>query len=124
MTTFGLVHGAWHDDACWEPLIERLEARGHTAVAPVLPCDDPAMGFCDYADIVVDALADAGDDVVLVGHSLGSETVPIVADRRPVRLIVYLTPSLMSLPRPTGQPATMHQGVQIETDSAGRSLWD
>jgi pimeloyl-ACP methyl ester carboxylesterase len=124
MTTFGLVHGAWHDDTCWEPLRERLEARGHGTVAPVLPCDDPAMGFGDYADVVVEALAGAGDDVVLVGHSLGSETVPVVAARRPVRLLVYLTPSLMSLPRPAGQPAPAREGIPAQTDAAGRSVWD
>jgi hypothetical protein len=26
--TFGLVHGAWHRGACWEPLIAELAGRG------------------------------------------------------------------------------------------------
>ncbi|MCV7230631.1 alpha/beta fold hydrolase [Mycolicibacterium komossense] len=92
MTTFALVHGAWHGAWCWERLIPLLEQRGHQVIAPELPSDDPAASFEDYADVVCAALDDgsAGDDVVLVGHSLGGHTIPLVAARRPVRHLVYL----------------------------------
>ena len=33
MTTFALIHGAWHGAWCWEQLIGELERRGHRAVA-------------------------------------------------------------------------------------------
>jgi len=33
VTTFGLIHGAWHGAWCWERLIPELERRGHRAVA-------------------------------------------------------------------------------------------
>ena len=46
--------------------------------------------FDDYAAVVVDALAGAGDDVVVVGHSLAGQTIPLVAARRPVRSLVFL----------------------------------
>ena len=88
-TTFGLVHGAWHGAWCWERLQAELEQRGHRSVAVDLPCDDPSAGLARNAEIVIDALGDA-DDVVLVGHSLGGITVPVVADRRPVRRLVFL----------------------------------
>ena len=42
MTTFALIHGAWHGAWCWERLAAELERRGHRAVAVDLPCDDPA----------------------------------------------------------------------------------
>ena len=45
MTTFCLVHGAWHDDACWAPLVALLEARGHQCITPVLPLEDDDAGF-------------------------------------------------------------------------------
>ena len=90
MTTFALVHGAWHGAWCWEGLGPQLERRGHAVVAPDLPCDDPAATFADYADVVARAIGDTGDDVVLVGHSLGGMTIPLVAARRLVRALVYL----------------------------------
>ena len=89
MVTFGLVHGAQHGAWCWERLVPELERRGHRAVAVDLPCDDPDASIADYATCVVDALAGL-DDVVLVGHSLGSLTIPVVAHLRPVRRLVFL----------------------------------
>lgn len=90
MSTFALVHGAWHGSWCWERLVPELQALGHEVLAPDLPSDDPAATFSDYADVVVRALAGVSTDVVLVGHSLAGHTVPLVAARRPVRALVYL----------------------------------
>ena len=97
MTTFGLVHGAWHGAWCWERLIPEIEARGHRAVAVDLPCDDPAATTMDNAKLVAAALGDADDDVVVVGHSLGGLVAPVVPLLRPVRTVVFLA-ALM--PRP------------------------
>ena len=33
MTTFGLVHGAWHGGWCWQYLMTELEARGAVTAA-------------------------------------------------------------------------------------------
>ncbi|HZQ85811.1 MAG TPA: alpha/beta hydrolase [Acidimicrobiales bacterium] len=90
MTTYALVHGAWHGAWCWEPLAKELEKRGHRAVAMDLPCEDPKAGTSDYADAVVRTLDGVDDDVVVVGHSLAGLTIPVVAMRRPVRKQVYL----------------------------------
>lgn len=90
MTTFALVHGAFHGAWCWDLLVPELVARGHAAVAPELPCEDPDAGLDRYADVVVEALHGTGDDVVVVGHSLGCMTAPVVAERRPVAGVVYL----------------------------------
>ena len=102
MTTFGLVHGAWHGAWCWELLADELIGRGHEVVAPDLPIDDPSAGAEAYTQVILDALAGAEPDLVLVGHSLGGLTVPVVAQRlaamgRPVRRMVLLAPLL---PRP------------------------
>src|SRR6478672_7180122 len=43
--TFCLIHGNWHDGSCWTTLVERLRARGHEAVAPDLPFDDPRADY-------------------------------------------------------------------------------
>jgi pimeloyl-ACP methyl ester carboxylesterase len=89
MTTFALIHGAWHGSWCWEPLVAELERRGHRAVAVDLPCDDPSATTIDNAKQVAQALGDA-DDVVVVGHSLGGIVAPVVATLRPVRTVVLL----------------------------------
>lgn len=90
MTTFALVHGAWHDAWCWHRLTPLLAERGHAVVAVDLPAEDGSAGFDAYADTVCAALDGHGDDVVVVGHSLGGNTIPLVAARRPVRRLVYL----------------------------------
>lgn len=91
MTTFALIHGAWHGAWCWEKVTPLLQAAGHGVVAPELPSDDPkATTFDSYADVVCAALADLDDDVVVVGHSLGGPTATLVAARRSVRHLVYL----------------------------------
>jgi hypothetical protein len=85
MATFCLVHGAWHGSWAWDPLRGELEARGHGVVAPDLPCEDPEAGVVEYAAVVCDALA-GDDDAIVVGHSLGGLTIPLV----PARLHVFL----------------------------------
>jgi pimeloyl-ACP methyl ester carboxylesterase len=89
MATFGLVHGAWHGAWCWQRLTPLLSARGHRVVAVDLPCEDTKAGVSRYAALV-DAALPPADDLVLVGHSLGGLTIPVVAARRPVRTLVFL----------------------------------
>jgi pimeloyl-ACP methyl ester carboxylesterase len=90
MTTYALVHGAWHGAWCWERLTPLLQQAGHDVVTMDLPCEDGAATFDSYADVVCAALTGCDDDVVLVGHSYGGNTVPLVAARRPIRHLVYL----------------------------------
>jgi pimeloyl-ACP methyl ester carboxylesterase len=100
---FVLVHGAWHAAACWRPLAEALGERGAAVVAPDLPCEDPEATLEDYAQAVVDAAAAFGDEpVVVVGHSLGGLTIPLIPSRRPVAELVFLA---AILPVPGGLPA-------------------
>jgi pimeloyl-ACP methyl ester carboxylesterase len=99
MTTFALVHGAWHNGACWDPTAALLRDAGHDVVTVDLPCDNPAASLVDYAATVLEALdATPRDaDLVVVGHSLGGLTIPLVAAARPVRELVFLC-ALMPLP--------------------------
>jgi len=90
MSTFVLVHGAWHGGWCWERLIPELAARGHDAVAMDLPVEERSATFQDYASVVIEVAASATDDVVLVGHSLGSMVIPLVAAARPAAAMVFL----------------------------------
>ena len=130
-TTFALVHGGWHGAWCFERLAPELEARGHRVVAVDLPCDDATATFVTYADVVVDALEAEADEVVLVGHSLGGYTIPLVAARRPVRRLVYLC-SLIPIPgrsfveQLASEPDMLlpeYQAGLSEPDAEGRRRW-
>jgi len=92
MALFGLVHGSMHGGFCWRDLVVELDRLGHAAVAPDLPCDDVAAGVGEYADAVEASLAGLPDAEapVLVGHSLGSRTIPVVAARRPRSRMIFL----------------------------------
>jgi pimeloyl-ACP methyl ester carboxylesterase len=99
VTTFGLVHGAYHGAWCWGPTVAELERRGHRALTVDLPCEDATAGGAAYAAAAVDAFAAADDDLVVVGHSLGGLTIPLVAHARPVQRLVYLCAMLPRLRR-------------------------
>ena len=90
MTTFGLVHGAYHGAWCWADLTEELERRGHRVLAVDLPTEDSAAGAQAYAASAVEAFADADADLVVVGHSLAGLTIPLIATMRPVSRLVFV----------------------------------
>jgi Alpha/beta hydrolase family len=90
VTNFALVHGAFHGAWCWDLLRPRLESRGHRTSAIDLPCHEPEAGNARYAEVVVEAISQAGDDVVVVGHSLAGLTIPLVAAARPIARMVFL----------------------------------
>ena len=64
MTTFGLVHGAFHGSWCWERLTPELERLGHRVLTVDLPSEEPLAGAAEYAAVAVTAFADAGEDLV------------------------------------------------------------
>ena len=105
MATFCLVHGAWHDGSCWEPVVRRLEARGHDAVAPDLPLHDPKAGYEERTRPALDALAAAAHPVVVVGHSMASAYATLAAVAYPGSLLVHLCPRLGGFAPPPGAPA-------------------
>ncbi len=102
MTTYVLIHGAASDSWYWHLLKDELRARGHDVVAPDLPCDDDSAGFAEYADVVIDAIGDR-TDLVVVAHSFGGFTAPLVCDRVPAELLVLLTAMIPSPGEPAGE---------------------
>jgi alpha/beta hydrolase family protein len=97
MVTFGLVHGAYHGSWCWGKLIPELERRNHQVLTVDLPSEDPQAGAAEYAAAALTAFGGAGDDLVVVGHSLAGLTIPLIAAARPVRQLIFVAGML---PRP------------------------
>ena len=103
MSTFVLVHGAWHGAWCWYKIVPRLARAGHTVIAP----DLPSLGRdrTPIAEVSLDRWADSigaiveatKEPVVLVGHSRGGIVISAVAERLPDRIarLVYVTAFLL-----------------------------
>lgn len=95
MSTFVLIHGGGDVGWSWHLVQRELEDRGHRVVAPDLPADDDTLTLDDYATAVVEAVraagvVDAEDDPVVVGHSFGGFTAPLVAERLSAGMLVLL----------------------------------
>lgn len=89
MATFVLIHGGGDVGWSWHLVERELRDLGHHTVAPDLPCDDDTASLGDYADTVVEAIGDRGD-LIVVGHSYGGFTAPLVASRLPVNALVLV----------------------------------
>jgi pimeloyl-ACP methyl ester carboxylesterase len=100
MSTFVLVHGAWHGGWCWRRVADRLRASGHVVFTPTL------TGLGERAHLlragidldihitdVVNAMKwEELTDVVLCGHSYGGFIISGVADAMApaIRSLVFL----------------------------------
>lgn len=118
MTTLFLIHGAFAGGWCWERMIPLFEARGFACVAPDLPHHgqpagaepEPALvgaGLPLYREALEQELAKLdGEDIVLVGHSLGGLLALQLAERGHGRAAVLLQPAA-----PWGLPASSEHEV-------------
>lgn len=119
MSAFVLVHGAWHGGWCWDKVVARLEAMGHSAVAPDMPGhggDTAPIKDVTLEDLVqrVCATIDAqSEPVVLVGHSYGGAMITQAAERRADRIksLAYVSAFLLN----DGQ--AMMEIAQADTES-------
>lgn len=101
MATFVLIPGAGSDSWYWHLVVPELEAAGHNTIAVDLPCEDEFAGLAEYTDIVVHAVGDR-DDVVVVAQSMGGLTAPLVADRVPAVRLIVLVAAMVPKPGETG----------------------
>jgi pimeloyl-ACP methyl ester carboxylesterase len=103
VSTFVLVHGAWHDGSCWDGVVKRLNLRGHNAFAPTMGGRGAGVAtritHAELCQPIVDFIVGQNVyDFVLVGHSYGgtvvSKVVEQVSDR--VRRLVYVNAFVLS----------------------------
>jgi pimeloyl-ACP methyl ester carboxylesterase len=95
VATFALIHGGGGSAWDWHLVAAELRERGHDPVAVDLPSEDGSAGWWEYADAVVQAVGDRSE-VVVVGHSLGGFTAPLVCVRIPVDLLVFVAAMIPS----------------------------
>jgi len=89
MSTYAFIHGAGDVGWYWHLVEAVLRKEGHSTVAPDLPIEDDAAGLSTYADVLVEAIGEHRD-VVVVAQSFGGYVAPLVAERVDARLIVLV----------------------------------
>jgi pimeloyl-ACP methyl ester carboxylesterase len=96
MSTYVLVHGAWHTGTELEPVAAVIRAAGHQVFLPTIkgnrPGDAKTTSLDEAIQSIVDYLAENNlKDVVLLGHSYGGMIITGVADRagERIRRLVY-----------------------------------
>ncbi|GGV26522.1 alpha/beta hydrolase [Streptomyces longisporoflavus] len=114
-----LIHGGGDSGWAWHLLEAQLRSRGHETVAPDLPSDQPAAGLGDYADAVAEAVGERRN-LVVVGHSYGAFTAPLVAERLGAEALVLLAGMI---PEPGERPDDWWErtGCNKARDAAGLS---
>jgi pimeloyl-ACP methyl ester carboxylesterase len=103
MSTYVLVHGAWHGAWCWFKTAPLLQILGHKVITPDLPAhgiDKAATASVTlkaYAERVIDVLDACPEPVILVGHSMGGVVITEAAQTRPGKIskLVYVTAFLL-----------------------------
>lgn len=120
MAVFILVHGAGDTGWSWHRLAEVLRRRGHEVVAPDLPGDDESLTLVDYADAVV-AAADGGRGGIVVGHSFGGFTAPIVAEKLAADALVLLA---AMVPQPGESPTEWWSNTGFEAAAHAQAAHD
>jgi pimeloyl-ACP methyl ester carboxylesterase len=84
-----LIHAAGDSGWSWHLVEGALRASGHDVVAPDLPADDESADLWTYADAVTEVIGER-TELVVVGHSFGAFTAPLVCDRVPAVLLVLV----------------------------------
>jgi pimeloyl-ACP methyl ester carboxylesterase len=136
MSTFLLVHGAWHSAAHWNKVAEELTARGHRVDALDLPgsgltatyptayltrdqeglTTEPSpikdIDLADYRDAIVQRLQELGRST-LVGHSFGGLAITAAAETVPhlVERIVYISAYVPSQAKSGAELGALPEGA-------------
>jgi pimeloyl-ACP methyl ester carboxylesterase len=86
--TIVLVHGAFADASSWNGVVERLQARGYTVIAPA----NPLRGLYSDSAYIASLLDSIKGPIVLAGHSYGGAVISSAAAGNPrVKSLVYVS---------------------------------
>jgi pimeloyl-ACP methyl ester carboxylesterase len=126
-TTFVFVHGGFGSPAELAPTVPYLESRGHRVVNVDLPSERADASLEDYANTVCQAMEGISGACILVAHSVGGATIPLVAARTPVDRLVFAAAvvpvpgqSIVEAVGPATQTAIM--SVSVDNGDGTRSF--
>ena len=89
LSTFIFVHGAFGSPAELAPTLPHLESRGHRVINVDLPSERADATLEDYASTVCRAMEGTTGPRILVAHSAGGGTIPLVAARTKVDRLIF-----------------------------------
>src|SRR5437868_467724 len=103
MSTYVLVHGAFHGSWCWEKIVPLLKQVGHQVEILDLPGHGQdktplrEITLATYTKRVCETLEAQVEPVILVGHSMSGIVITQVAEERPekIQTLVFLTARLL-----------------------------
>jgi pimeloyl-ACP methyl ester carboxylesterase len=132
MSTYVLVHGAWHGSWCWKRVRRALEGQGHEVFTPTLTGVGERSHLLSREVNLETHILDVVNlirweelwNVVLCGHSYGGVVVRGAADRVPERIgaLVYLDAFVPENGQslhdtlPTEQRNAQHEAARIHGD--------
>jgi len=101
MSAYCLIHSSGQGPEGWKLLVDELDRGGHRVLTPALDVSRAADESLVYhAETVVEALQQSGlrpSEVVCLAHSASGMYLPLIADRWPLRRMVFLA---AVIPRP------------------------
>jgi pimeloyl-ACP methyl ester carboxylesterase len=120
MATFLFVPGAWHGGWAFEPIIAKLNARGHKVITPDLPLEPEIPTLASWAHYIVEQARETGEKVILAGHSRGGLVVSDAAELDPDAFdsLVYIAAFLV----PNGQTAQQFLATTPRLEAFDRGL--
>ena len=63
--------------------------RGHETARMNLPADEPEASATRYAEVIAHSIRPEREDVIIVAHSASGLFLPLVAEKRQVRRLVF-----------------------------------
>lgn len=107
-----------------------LHERNIATTAPDLPMSNVAAGARDWAEVVVAALSQIEDEVIVVGHSMAGLALPVIAAMRPVARMIFVAAWLPAPGMSYAEYLATHDGLgsltvpfeQIIIDEQGRHV--
>jgi len=100
MSAYCLIHSSGQGPDGWKLVVQELERRGHRVLTPAFCLERSDEGLLFHTQTLVDALeqwAVPATHLICVAHSAGGTYLPLVAERRPMRRMVFLA---AAVPRP------------------------
>lgn len=119
--TYVLVHGAWQAPYVWDAVRADLVRKGNKVIVVELPghgadqTPTHTIHINSYRDKVIDAINKAGEQVILVGHSMGGVVITAVAEQIPAKIskLVYIGAFVPASGQSLGELANTDPGSQL-----------